>query len=333
METPTCLTDLAALVPDEAAAYAFMEQLRWGQDRQVCPHCATIGGHYFLKPRNGTRKTRTGAETQRRLWKCRDCRKQFSVLTGTVLHRTKISVRKWLFVLFEMCSSKNGVAAREIERKYGLAPRTAWFMTQRIREAMKRDPDAGLLSGVVVADETFIGPNPRNFKKGQRFQANHLKREHKIPVLSLIHRESGEVRSQVIPNVTGKTLRSVIEREVDLPATVLHTDEWKPYTRIGWKAAGHERVAHKFSEYVGPTGATTNQAESFFSQLKRSLDGTHHHVSREHLHRYLAEFDYRHTTRKMSDVARMRHLANRVAGRRLTYRESSSESDSSSLVA
>lgn len=333
MSTPTSLTDLASLIPDEAAAYEFMEQLRWGEGRQVCPHCGAIGGHYFLKPRDGARKTRTGAVTQRRLWKCSACRKQFSVLTGTVLHRTKIPVRKWLFVLFEMVSSKNGVAAREIERKYKLAPRSAWFMTQRIREAMKREPNAGLLSGVVIADETFIGPNPKNFKKGHRYQANHMKREHKVPVMTLVHRATGEVRSRVVPDVTAKTLRAVLEQETDLPATILHTDEWQPYTRIGWSAAGHETVKHRMSQYVSRTGATTNHAEGYFSQLKRSLDGTHHHVSREHLNRYLAEFDYRYSTCDMSDSERMQHLANRVAGRRLTYRESPLESSSDSSEA
>jgi transposase-like protein len=306
-----------------------MESLRWGQDRQVCPHCGTIGGHYFLKPRAGTRKTRIGAITERRLWKCSSCRRQFSVLTGTVLHRTKVPVRIWLFVLFEMCAAKNGLAAREVERKYGLTPRTAWFVTQRIREAMKRPDDTGLFSGTVIADETWIGGKARNRHRGQRHGTNY--RDEKVTVFALVHRESGEVRSQVIADVRGKTLRAAIEAQVDLPATDLHTDHHHPYVPIGWKARSHGRVNHSMSEYVRD-GITTNHAEGYFSQLKRSLDGTHHHVSREHLGRYLAEFDYRYTTCKMTDSARMQHLANRVAGRRLTYRESRSDS-SEALVA
>ncbi|MCU1461318.1 MAG: transposase [Acidimicrobiales bacterium] len=123
-----------------------MEKLRWGYGEPVCPHCANIGA-YFIKPRNGeTRQTNRGSGTQRRLWTCKACRKQFTVLVGTIFHGSHIAVRTWLLVLFEMCSNKNGIAAREIERKYGLTPKSAWFMTQRIREGMKRDPLAGMLA-------------------------------------------------------------------------------------------------------------------------------------------------------------------------------------------
>src|SRR4051812_1542492 len=122
--------EIANRIPDEASAYKLLEDLRWGDGavNQTCPHCEAEGPHYFLNPENGSsRKTRTGSNSQRRVWKCRACRKQFSVLTGTVMHGTKISLRVWLMVIFEMCSSKNGVAAREIERKYNLTPKTAWF--------------------------------------------------------------------------------------------------------------------------------------------------------------------------------------------------------------
>jgi transposase-like protein len=235
------------------------------------------------------------------------------------MHGTKIPVRTWVFVLYEICASKNGIAAREIERRYGIAGRSAWFMVHRIREAMKVNGLAGLFSGTVVADETFIGPNPRNFHKGRRFQADHAKRAHKVAVLSLVHRESGEVRSQVVANVRGLTLRAAIESQVDLPQTVLHTDSAESYVKIGWKAAGHESVNHGMSEYVRD-GVSTNMAEGYFSQLKRSLDGTHHHVSREHLPRYLAEFDFRYSTCHDTDTERMLNLVGRVGGRRLAYR-------------
>lgn len=153
---------LADRIRTEGDAYKFLEELRWDGE-PVCPHCGCVGRAYFLNPANGSsRKTRTGSVSERRVWKCADCRKQFSVLTGTIFHGSKISVRKWVFVIFEMCSSKNGVSAREIERKYDLTPKSAWFMLHRIREAMKRDPIAGLLSGRIVADETWIGGKPSN---------------------------------------------------------------------------------------------------------------------------------------------------------------------------
>ncbi len=152
---------LVERIPDEASAYAFFEEMRWNGIPE-CPHCDS-GEVSFMHPENGTsRKTRTGATTQRRVWQCRSCRKQFSVLTGTVMHATKIPVRKWVFVLFEMVSNKNGVAAREIERRYDLTPKAAWFMLHRIREAMKVGPLAAALSGTIVADETWIGGKPSN---------------------------------------------------------------------------------------------------------------------------------------------------------------------------
>jgi transposase-like protein len=326
---------LALRVPDEAAAYEFLEDLRW-HGRPVCPHCGVIDGHYFLKPRNGvSRQTRTGAETQRRLWKCRDCRKQFSVLTGTVMHRTKIPVRTWLFVLYEMCASKNGISAREIERKYGLTPRTAWFMAHRVREAMRRGPSEDRLAGTIIADETFIGGKAR-LRYGTMAKNADNRAERRYPpksaVVTLIHPESGEARSRVVPTVNAENLGVAIASQVDVTRSRLVTDESRSYTELGWDFAdGHETVWHSGGEYVRGN-VTTNAVESFFSQLKRSVDGTFHHVSPEHLARYLAEFDYRYTTRKMTDGRRMESLMRRVGGRRLTYSESSEDS-SSSLVA
>jgi transposase-like protein len=216
--------------------------MRWG-DTPVCSHCGSVREHYFLKPANGkARKTRTGAGTERRVWKCADCRKQFTVLTGTIYHGTKIPVRTWVFVIFQMCSSKNGVAAREIERKYDLTPKTAWFMTMRIREAMKREPIAGLLSGRVVADETWIGGKPSN-RHGHTPTKGSPRRD-KTVVMSLVSRETGEVRSQVVPNVTAGTLRSVLFSNTDRDATHLHTDQLWGYRPVGKAFAEHSVVDH-----------------------------------------------------------------------------------------
>jgi transposase-like protein len=143
---PLSFPSLAAKVPTEADAYKFLELLRW-HGQPVCPHCGSIGDHRFLEPSNGTsRKTNRGSESQRRVWKCRDCKQQFSVLTNTIMHGTHIPVRTWVLVFFELCSNKNGLAAREVVRKYQLSPKSAWFLLHRIREAMMREPAAGLLS-------------------------------------------------------------------------------------------------------------------------------------------------------------------------------------------
>lgn len=207
------IPQLATKLQAEADAYRFLEDLRWPNGRKPCPHCGVIDGHYFLAPKEGTaRKTRTGSMSQRRVWKCRACRKQFSVLTCTIFHGSKIPVRTWVFVVFEMCLSKNGVSAREIERKYDLTAKTAWFMLHRIREAMKREPLAGLLSGRVIADETYIGGKPSNRLRNDPREPSRRQRgpytTDKTAVLALVSRETGEVRSQVLPTVTAETLRT-----------------------------------------------------------------------------------------------------------------------------
>ena len=275
---------LAAKIPTEFAAYEFLEEQRW-HGRPVCPHCGSLGDHRYLEPANKvSRETSRGSQSQRRVWKCRDCKKQFSAITNTIMHGTHVPIRTWLFVIFEMVSNKNGVAAREIERRYDLHPKTAWFMLHRIREAMSAGTGSPF-SGVVVADETWIGGKPKNrhgHKKGQGGQG----KSDKTPVVSLVHKESGEVRSQVIVNVSGKTLRSVIAKNTDMANTTLHTDTAGTYSSFAADLAGHESVNHSTGEYVRD-GVSTNLAEGYFSQLKRSLDGTHHHVSVPHLDRYL----------------------------------------------
>jgi transposase-like protein len=329
------MTRLAELVPDEAAAYRFLEGMRW-ENGPTCVEC----GHddcVYLEPANGTsRRTRTGAMSARRVWQCRACRKQFSVLTGTVMQGTKISIRVWLFVMFEIASNKNGIAAREVERRYGLTPRSAWHLLHRLREAMGNDP-LGMLGGeghVIVADETFIGGSYKNMHKVkgsdepvQIVPGEGARRPNpmgnKTAVLSLIDTDTGEVRSRVVPDVTAATLRKAIADQVHMSRCTLHTDESNSYNAVGAEFAAHETVNHSADEYVRytPEGVvTSNQAENFFSQLKRSLDGTHHHVSAKHLHRYLGEFDFRHSTRGVSDTARMEAMVRRMEGVRLTYR-------------
>jgi transposase-like protein len=311
---------LATRINSEAEAYLFLEGLRWS-GKPVCPHCGNADKCYYLAPANGsTRKTRTGSASQRRVWKCAACRRQFSVLTGTIFHGTKIPVHTWLMVVFEMCASKNGVSAREIERKYDLTPKSAWFMTHRIREAMKLEPLAGMLRGTIVADETFIGGKEKNKHAKDRDPSNRGRStKTKTAVFSLIHPESGEVRSRVVPDVDGLTLRKALEEHVDPANSTLHTDAWSGYRLAGPQFEAHETVDHSAGEYVRGD-VSTNMAEGYFSQLKRSIDGTHHHVSREHLGRYLAEFDYRYTTRDQSDSDRMRGLVSKTGGRRLSYK-------------
>jgi transposase-like protein len=312
------LPTIAACFSDEADAYKTLEGIRW-PDGPICPHCGVIDEATYLEPKNGGRKTNQGKVSPRRVWKCRACKKQFSVTVGTIFERSHIKIHKWLMAVYLMSASKNGVSAHELHRTLKVTYKTAWFMCHRIREAMKREPLAAKFTGTVVADETWIGGKPSNRHRKQRYEDGYNE-AHKSVVFSLVHQETGEVRSQVIPNVQAKTLRSAIEAHVDLPETHLHTDNHHPYIPTGWHAASHGRVNHSMHEYVRD-GISTNPAEGYFSQLKRSLDGTYHHVSQEHLGRYLAEFDYRYSTRKMGDGQRTVKTIQQATGRRLTYRD------------
>lgn len=313
---------LAASFHTEADAYLLLEKLRWGGSPEFCPKCGAAGRCYFLNPANGTsRKTRTGSVSERRVWKCGHCKKQFSVLTDTIFHGTKISIRTWLLVIFEMCSSKNSVAAREIARKYEITNESAWHMVHRIREAMKREPVSSLFTGTVVADETFIGGNPANrHRNDPREPARKAGTTDKQPVFALVHFETREVRSMVVNNVTGYTLAKKIRENAVLAETYLQTDSAKAYLTVAPEVAKHEFVNHAAGIWKLKGGASTNLLEGFFSQLKRSLDGTHHSVSTEHLNRYLAQFDWLYTNNKASDSDRMKLLLGSVAGRRLTYK-------------
>ncbi|MDQ1748169.1 MAG: hypothetical protein QOD07_2432 [Frankiaceae bacterium] len=306
---------LMKLLTSEAAAYELLEDLRW-RGEPVCPHCGTIDRATYIQPVNGTsRATRTGRPSERRVWKCNACRKQFTVLVGTIFHGTKISIRTWVLVLLEMCASKNGISAREIERKYDLTAKSAWFMAHRIREAMKTDPLAGLMRGTIIADETWVGGDPAN----RHGDGPGYGRTDKQPVMALIDYETREVRSRVIPDVTGRTLATVLRDEVEVKRSQLWTDESSSYRSIGEEFNSHHKVNHNAGEYKRD-GAGTNLAEGYFSQLKRSIDGTHHHVSVEHLGRYLAHFDFLYTHCRASDSERMIGLLQRVGGRRLTYK-------------
>ena len=183
----------------------------------------------------------------------------------------------------------------------------------RIREAMKDDALLQSMRGTVMADEMYYGGKARG---GQG-------RKDKAIVFTLIDRDRGEARSAVIPDVTGATLLKAISQHVDTAATTLHTDQLPSYKAIAGEFVAHEVVNHAADEYARWEGGrliTTNHVEGFFSQLRRSIDGTHHRVSHEHLGRYLAEFDYRYSTRKMSDTARMGRLMGQTGGKRLTYK-------------
>lgn len=304
------LAQLARHFSDEEEAWKLVERIRW-PDGPVCPHCGAVGSAYFLTPEQGERVTRTGKKTVRRLWKCADCRKQFSVLVGSIFEGTKIPLSKWLLAIHLLCANKNGTASYELHRTLGITAKSAWFMAHRIRYAMTQPPlaDRFKLAGVVEADETYIGGKAKN-AHGNRVPK-------KTTVLTLVER-GGAARSQVVARVTRDEIDAILSEHVE-PSATLNTDQLPAYREPGQQFAAHETVNHSQGEYVRGE-AYTNTVEGYFSQLKRSIDGTHHHVSKKHLHRYLSEFDMRYSSRKLTDGQRTEQAIRQTAGKRLRYR-------------
>ncbi len=281
-------------------AREYLEALRW-PNGVICPHCGVVGDHYRLQ----------GKSTRPGLWKCKDCRKQFTVIVGTVFSDSKIPLNKWLLAVHLICASKKAISSHQIHRMLGVTYKSAWFMTHRIREAMKSE-NGGLLgsgSGTVEADETYWGNNGKN-RKGARGY------EHKMKVVSLVERD-GEKRSIVVRNVNAKTLREVLDANVSKSARLM-TDEHAGYKKIGREYAKHGVVSHSTGEYARGN-IHSNTVESSFSLLKRGLIGTFHHVGEQHLQRYATEFDYRWNTRKISDKERSDNLLKQLGGKRLVY--------------
>lgn len=296
------MTDLTAPYFTSAdKAREHLERLRW-PNGPVCPHCGVVGAHYQLD----------GKAHRPGLWKCKDCRQQFSVTVGTVFERSKIELNKWLLAVHLICSSKKGMSSHQIHRMLGVTYKTAWFMTHRIREAMKSTGGGLLGSGgqPVEADETYWGK-----EKNKPVRAGG---GHKMKILSLVER-GGEKRSFHVPSVTAKTLRPILLEQISQKARLM-TDEYRSYTRVGKQFAEHSTVNHAAKEYARGD-ITTNTVESSFALLKRGLIGTFHHVGEQHLQKYATEFDFRWNNKETTDGERAVVLVSQIGGKRLTYRQ------------
>ena len=290
---------------NEAAAYKFVESKIWSKG-PVCPHC---GGIERISPMKG-KSTRIGT------YKCYQCRKPFTVKIGTIFEASHIPLRFWLQGIFLMNSSKKGISANQLHRILGITLKSAWFMAHRIREAMA--PLAGgseLLGGlgkIVEADETFVGSKP-GFKRRKGVT-------HKMKVLSLVER-GGSVRSVRIPNLSRSGIEQIIRANVDTDSRLI-TDSAAYYRKALLGFAGHETVNHLKDEYVRGE-VYTNTLEGYFSLFKRGMRGVYQHCREKHLHRYLAEFDFRYNNRVslgVNDDARAVNALMGVVGKRLTYR-------------
>lgn len=301
------LVDLAARYGDEDKARELLEGIRWPQGA-VCPRCE---GEKATRPYKLTPKP--GSKTRKGLYKCRGCRKQFTVTVGTIFEDSHIPLGKWLLAFHLMCASKKGMSAHQLHRMLGLTYKSAWFMAHRIRYAMQQPPLVDKLRGVVEADETYVGGKTSN-RSGGRAGRSTI---NKTPVVALVERK-GDVRSFPMSRVTGELLESVLTGHIH-PEAKLITDEFPSYRRIGQRFASHDTVTHSQKEYVRGD-VHTNTVENVFSLLKRGLIGVYHHVGVRHLFRYCGEFDFRYNCRRTDDGTRTALAIRQAEGRRLTYR-------------
>lgn len=302
------VTDIPAACANEQAAVEFLERQRWG-DHPCCPRCGSMGVYQM-------RDSETGGRQKNYRWRCHDCRsvnnkEQFTVRTGTVFEESRIDLRHWCYAFWRTSTSKKGVSALEIHRQTGLSYKSALFLLHRIRHAMADSPFAKLggEGKIIEADETFFG-NKEGVEKRRGYA-------HKHAIFALVERK-GAVRSFHVPNVTAKTLKPIMEAQMAKEAHLM-TDDAGQYRILGPVSASHETVAHSHKEYVRGN-VHTNTIEGFFSIVKRGLNGIYHNVSEAHLHRYLAEFDFRYTNRELSDGERTTLAIRSANGKRLTYK-------------
>jgi transposase-like protein len=300
---------------DENAARAYLEGLLWPEG-PVCPHCGVVN-HAYATKRPGVFRC---AESE--------CRKDFSVTMRTVMERSKIALHKWLQAFHLMCSSKKGVSAHQLHRTLDIGYEAAWFMAHRIREAMR---DGGLAplggnGGIVEADETYFGNIPQSKRPTETTRGRPFTKggksgpSGKRAVVSLVER-GGRVRS-FHPAVADAYHVAAIVNENIHRETRLHTDESKLYVEVGKTYAAHETVNHSAKEYARGD-VTTNSVEGYFSIFKRGMKGVYQHCGEKHLHRYLAEYDFRYNHRVklgFNDGERAALAVKGAAGKRLTYR-------------
>ena len=302
-------TEIAQFTDEQAREY--LERVRWPEG-PVCPHCGSCEGAYGLD----------GKTARDGLYKCAACRREFTVTVNTVMHRSKIPLKKWIMAFHLICASKKSISALQLQRMLDLGSyKTAWHMAHRIRLAMREAPLAGLLKGDVEADETFVGGRPRKPHKGtpKRKKGRHADfKDRKTAVLALVER-GGRVRATVRTDVTGENLKDLVRRQVD-PSARLITDEYVGYKGLGAEfAGGHHTVTHLAGEYVRGD-IHTNTIEGYFSLLKRSIVGAYHNVSRKHLGRYCDEVCFRWNHRTLTDAERTAEAIRSCDGKRLLYR-------------
>jgi len=288
---------------NEEAAYDYVEARIWPHGA-TCPKC----GEQDRVSKMGGKSTRIGA------YKCYKCRKPFTVKVGTIFESSHVKMNIWLQAIYLMCASKKGISSNQLHRTLGVTLKTAWFMSMRIREAMRNDDFANFGSGggIVEVDETFIGREPNMPKKS----AWH----HKCKVVSLVDRDTGQAKSVVVNDLKVSTLAPILNANIAKDARIF-TDEARHYIPIAKEFADHQHVKHHVKEYVRGE-VHTNTIEGYFSIFKRGMKGVYQHCNKRHLHRYAAEFEFRYNNRIANgsdDRVRADIALLGFSGKRLSY--------------
>ncbi len=298
------LSELSKLSEDEARE--LLERIRW-PNGPVCPHCGAT---------SNIRKFE-GKAHRMGVYKCNDCGGQFTVTVKSVMEQSHIPIRTWLMAFSIICSAKKGISALQLQRQLGLGSyRSAWHMAHRIRHAMAKEPLAGMLRGKVEVDETYVGGKPRKVhgQKGTRGRGTK-----KTPVVALIQRD-GPIVAYKAEMLGGGALKDAIRKYVDRAASIM-TDDFLAYRGIGKEFdGGHHAVKHSMGEYARGD-AHVNSAESFFALLKRGVMGSFHHISKQHLDRYVTEFSFRWDERRATDSERTVRALRMAEGKRLLYKQ------------